>query len=125
MEIGVEEIKNWLKKHNLSRAWLGEQCWVQKKTVDGWLSSGKNIPDSKLDKIIKLMETYNRLNDDPIPYEIPSGFEKIIMEKVRPMADRAEELSHAAEQLKQSADQLNRDINKFVIEAIDTYLHHQ
>lgn len=50
-----DKIKNWLKRENRTRAWLGEQVGVSKKAVDNWLSSPKEIPLGKIKLIEKLM----------------------------------------------------------------------
>lgn len=50
------EIKAWLKRERHSRKWLGEQCGVEKRTVDNWLSSPKEIPHATLALIARLME---------------------------------------------------------------------
>lgn len=52
----TDEIKRWLKKIGKSRAWLGQQCYVTKSTVDGWLSKGRPIPIVKRILIGQLME---------------------------------------------------------------------
>jgi len=51
-----EEIKSWLKSENHEREWLAEQLGVNKRTVDNWLSSPKEIPSGKLTRIKRLME---------------------------------------------------------------------
>ena len=51
----IDEIKNWLKRHQHSREWLGQQTDTHKRTVDNWLSAGQPIPDSKLSLIRRLI----------------------------------------------------------------------
>lgn len=56
-----DEIKAWLKKFNHSREWLGEKCGnLQKRSVDNWLSSPKEIPEGTLALIGRLMEDDER-----------------------------------------------------------------
>ena len=50
-----DKIKAWLKSYQRDRYWLGDQLDVDKKTVDNWLSSPKEIPLSKLKLIERLM----------------------------------------------------------------------
>lgn len=50
-----EEIKAWLKSANRGRDWLAEQTGVAKRTVDNWLSSPQEIPESTQRLIQKLM----------------------------------------------------------------------
>ena len=51
-----DEIKAWLKRFGRSRDWLGQKCGnIEKRTVDNWLSSPKNIPDTALYIIARLM----------------------------------------------------------------------
>lgn len=38
-----EKIKLWLKTTKRDRHWLAEQCQVNKRTVDNWLSAGQKI----------------------------------------------------------------------------------
>jgi hypothetical protein len=51
-----DDIKDWLKKSDHDRDWLGEQVGVNRRTVDNWLSSPQVIPVSKLMLIQRLME---------------------------------------------------------------------
>lgn len=52
-----DEIKAWLKEFEHTRDWLGEQCGnIEKRTVDNWLSSPKNIPTGTLALIARLIE---------------------------------------------------------------------
>lgn len=51
-----EQIKQWLKKNNRTREWLGSQVGVSKKAVDNWLSSPKAIPLGKLNLIQRLIQ---------------------------------------------------------------------
>jgi SOS-response transcriptional repressor LexA len=52
-----EQIKEWLKRFHHSREWLGKQCGgVSKRAVDNWLSSPREIPESTLYLIVRLME---------------------------------------------------------------------
>jgi hypothetical protein len=50
-----EEIKAWLKTANRDRPWLAKQTGVHKRTVDNWLSSPQEIPESTQRLIRKLM----------------------------------------------------------------------
>lgn len=47
MDVYKKEIKTWLKAHGKSREWLAEQCYVNKRTIDEWLSSRGVIPEAK------------------------------------------------------------------------------
>ncbi len=89
----VEEIKNWMKENGISRDQLGEKVLVKKKTVDGWLSSGKTIPAPKLELIEKLMS-----GDEEIFIPLPDDFEDYVRSQ--------------AEALKQSIDEFVMDILK-------------
>lgn len=51
-----EEIKSWLKATGKSRSWLARRVGVALQTVNGWLSSGKNIPAGRLLQIEMLMQ---------------------------------------------------------------------
>lgn len=51
-----DEIKAWLKRSGHSREWLGEQCGKTKNTVNNWLSTNIEIPESTLHLIARLME---------------------------------------------------------------------
>ena len=56
MNPNKEEIKAWLKSEGHSREWLGEQCGgLQKRAVDNWLSSPRDIPAGSLEIIRRLM----------------------------------------------------------------------
>lgn len=72
MATSKDDIKAWLKAHNRTRDWLASQLFVQKKTVDNWLSSPKAIPDDKLALIARLMaddeatEARRRQQLDPV-----------------------------------------------------------
>lgn len=55
-----EEIKNWLEKNRKDRLWLAEKCLVSKRTVDNWLSEGRNIPPRKLGVIESLIQDENK-----------------------------------------------------------------
>jgi hypothetical protein len=48
VDLDKEQIKDWLKSHAKDREWLGEQIGTNKRTVDNWLSSPKQIPEAKL-----------------------------------------------------------------------------
>lgn len=50
-----DTIKQWLKTHGLDRDWLATQIGVNKRTVDNWLSTSKEIPEIKLALIRKVM----------------------------------------------------------------------
>lgn len=52
-----EQIKDWLKRFGHSREWLGKQCGdIKRRTVDNWLSSPQEIPESTLFLIARLMD---------------------------------------------------------------------
>lgn len=50
-----EDIKKWLKISGKSRKWLAEQCGVEKRTLDNWLSSSLPVPAKALLIIQRLM----------------------------------------------------------------------
>lgn len=50
-----EEIKKWLRTIGKDRFWLAEQCKVDKRTVDSWLSTNKGVGSQALLKIQQLM----------------------------------------------------------------------
>lgn len=50
------EIKTWLRSIGQSRTWLAQRIGVATQTVNGWLSSGKNIPAGRLAQIEALRE---------------------------------------------------------------------
>lgn len=51
-----DEIKSWLKREGHSREWLGEKCGgIQKRAVDNWLSTPREIPSGSLEIIRRLM----------------------------------------------------------------------
>jgi hypothetical protein len=56
MNPSKEDIKAWLKNEGHSREWLGGQCGgLQKRAVDNWLSSPREIPAGSLEIIRRLM----------------------------------------------------------------------
>ena len=38
LDLTARDIVSWLKGMGRNRAWLAENCGVQKRTVDNWLS---------------------------------------------------------------------------------------
>ena len=50
-----EDIKKWLKDIGRDRFWLAEQCKVDKRTVDSWLSSDRALPARAIILINQLM----------------------------------------------------------------------
>ncbi len=49
MEPSKEEIKNWLRNFpDRDRHWLANLCEVDKRTVDNWLSSPREVPAKAL-----------------------------------------------------------------------------
>lgn len=56
MDTLKQEIQEWLKMSGKSRKWLAEQLFVDKRTVDAWLSTAGKIPPAKAELIKKLME---------------------------------------------------------------------
>lgn len=50
-----EDIKKWLKASGKSREWLAEQCGVDKRTVDLWLSISRKVPSKAILIIQRLM----------------------------------------------------------------------
>lgn len=75
-----EDIKAWLKRESKTRAWLASQLMLSVNTVNGWLSSGKPIPEKKLKLIEKLMT-----GGDELKVDLPPEFEKQLKE----MAEKA------------------------------------
>lgn len=51
-----EQIKAWLKQFHHDREWLAAQLGVNKRTVDNWLSSPKDIPLGYQKHIERLMQ---------------------------------------------------------------------
>lgn len=49
------DIKKWLKTSGKSREWLAEQCGVDKRTVDLWLSISRKVPSKAILIIQRLM----------------------------------------------------------------------
>lgn len=58
-----EEIKMWLRSTGHSRAWLAQRVGVASQTVNGWLSSGKNIPTGRRAQIEALMNAAHASED--------------------------------------------------------------
>lgn len=56
MDALKQEIQEWLKVTEKSRKWLADQLFVDKRTVDAWLSTAGKIPPAKAELIKKLME---------------------------------------------------------------------
>lgn len=56
MDALKQEIQEWLKVAGKSRKWLADQLFVDKRTVDAWLSTAGKIPPAKAELIKKLME---------------------------------------------------------------------
>ena len=48
LDLTARDIVSWLKGMGRNRAWLAENCGVQKRTVDNWLSSNRPIPQKAL-----------------------------------------------------------------------------
>jgi len=58
MNTTKDGIKAWLAKYpDRDRNWLAEQCEVEKRTVDNWLSSPQNIPSKAILIIESLMRS--------------------------------------------------------------------
>ena len=51
-----EEIKKWLKASGMTREELAKKCGVNKRTVDLWLSSARDVPSKSLLVIQRLMQ---------------------------------------------------------------------
>ena len=51
-----DEIKDWLKRFNHTREWLGERCGKSKGTVNNWLSTNIEISPATLNLIARLMD---------------------------------------------------------------------
>ena len=49
------EITSWLEALHKDRAWLAEQCQVTQKTVDRWMMSWTNIPETRKKRIHEIM----------------------------------------------------------------------
>lgn len=62
-----DEVKQWLKNIGKNREWLAGQCGVDKRTVDLWLSSARNIPARAMLIIQKLMEQNGTLGKIQLP----------------------------------------------------------
>ena len=64
MDTSKEGIKAWLSKYpDRDRNWLADQCEVEKRTVDNWLSSPQNIPS----KAILIIEGLMRADEESQP----------------------------------------------------------
>ena len=50
-----EDIKKWLKTVGKDRFWLAKQCGATKRTVDDWLSTGREMPAKAILAIQRLM----------------------------------------------------------------------
>jgi SOS-response transcriptional repressor LexA len=50
-----EDIKKWLKTVGRDRFWLAKQCGATKRTVDDWLSTGREMPAKAILAIQRLM----------------------------------------------------------------------
>jgi len=48
LDLTARDIVLWLKGMGRNRVWLAENCGVQKRTVDNWLSSNRPIPRKAL-----------------------------------------------------------------------------
>lgn len=74
MNPSKEDIKAWLKNEKHSREWLGNQCGgLQKRAVDNWLSSPREIPAGSLEIIRRLMaddEEKRKNKADPLHHLI-------------------------------------------------------
>lgn len=60
-----DDIKSWLRKHEIDRFWLAERCGVTKRTVDNWLSTPRTIPPKARLIISGLIHTLQ-----PVPEEV-------------------------------------------------------
>ena len=70
MDTTKEGIKEWLSRYpERDRNWLADQCEVEKRTVDNWLSSPQNIPSKAVLIIESLMRADAEL-EPPTPIEI-------------------------------------------------------
>ena len=56
------QIKDWLSSTGNDRKWLGDQCHVEKSTVDGWLSAGRSIPKPAFSILKTLMGEKTQIN---------------------------------------------------------------
>jgi len=74
MNPNKEEIKAWMKREGHSREWLGKQCGgLQKRAVDNWLSSPREIPSGAVEIIRRLMledEERHKQKADPLHHLI-------------------------------------------------------
>ncbi len=61
-----DEIKHWLKKRRLNRTWLAERLYVSVNTVNGWLSSGKNISAQRTLQLREIMDEYDGVAGDDL-----------------------------------------------------------
>ncbi len=65
-----EDIKKWLKASGKSREWLAEQCGVDKRTLNNWLSVSREVPSKALLIIQRLMTE----KISPIPPQVEIDF---------------------------------------------------
>ncbi len=64
MDTSKEGIKHWLSNYpERDRSWLATQCGVEKRTVDNWLSSPRDIPAKALRIIESLMRSDAELHE--------------------------------------------------------------
>ena len=70
MTLTKEDIKKWLKASGKSREWLAEQCGVDKRTLNNWLSVSREVPSKALLIIQRLMTE----KISPIPPQVEIDF---------------------------------------------------
>lgn len=70
---GKHDIKSWLRKNEIDRFWLAEQCGVNKRTVDNWLSSPRTIP-------LKAHRIISRLIQDFQPTPAGEVLQNLVLE---------------------------------------------
>lgn len=80
MEPTKDTIKAWLKKFGRSREWLGQQCGKTKNTVNNWLSTNIEIPDSTLHLIARLMADDERAEAERVKSESTAPLSHLVIQ---------------------------------------------
>lgn len=105
-----EEIKEFLKEIGEDRHWLATKTHSTKKTVDGWLSAGKNIPLAKQDIIRALILARQKTQEeDPL--------EKVKSVSIRFTAEEWNELMQSLGTIDEVERYIRRVTNKAIIES--------
>ncbi len=85
-----DEIQHWLKKRRLSRTWLAGHLYVSVNTVNGWLSSGKNISSQRALQLREIMDEYDGIAGETLVAEegdLSVGRDRITIDVQSPTFD--------------------------------------